>query len=250
MKLSEKILALLFLKEKYKNVSLSDGFSYRDFYNLFPEKSKETIRSSLSFLFKRKKIEKIIGKERVRFKISIAGEEGIILKIPAFKKGMIERDEFLRILIFDIPEKRRKWRDNLRERLKETGFFKIQNSLYFSPFKDSEKILDFIKTFKLENFVIFLKVKKEENSGFEKKISIFSDIFDTKKIYQEFLFNRERLHKLLKQKRSSEKKIRQLWQKTKELLFIYLDKSYRLFEEDNLTPFLSVTEDYLKKCRD
>lgn len=43
-------------------------------------------------------------------------------------------DGFISIVVFDIPESQRKFRDEIRRLLKEIGFIQIQKSVWISPF--------------------------------------------------------------------------------------------------------------------
>lgn len=54
-------------------------------------------------------------------------------------------DQKWRIVMFDIWERRRKVRDELRETLKEIGFVKVQNSAWAYPYP-CEKLLVFLQT--------------------------------------------------------------------------------------------------------
>lgn len=55
-----------------------------------------------------------------------------------------EWDKKWRIIIFDIPNKRKNARDILRFRLKSMGCIQIQKSVYVFPF-DCKEVIDFIK---------------------------------------------------------------------------------------------------------
>lgn len=54
-------------------------------------------------------------------------------------------DQKWRIIMFDVWERRRKVRDELREILKEVGFIKVQNSAWAYPYP-CEKLLVFLRT--------------------------------------------------------------------------------------------------------
>ncbi len=122
-----------------------------------------------------KYVEKVIGpsprlKRRVSQKYSELIAQGIFRRtngqsgprIELTEKGMkiaeelAEREEVRpkvqkkwdqkwRIIMFDIWERRRKVRDELREILKEIGFVKVQNSAWAYPYP-CEKLLVFLRT--------------------------------------------------------------------------------------------------------
>jgi len=69
-------------------------------------------------------------------------------------------DKKWRIVIFDIPEKRRLARDLLRAKLKELEFIKLQKSVFVAPYpcqKEIEFIIDF---YKIKPYVIFIITKE------------------------------------------------------------------------------------------
>ena len=87
--------------------------------------------------------------------------DGIDLK----KINIIENkkwDNKWRVVIFDIPQKRRIARDLLRDRLKEFGFKQIQASVWTYPY-ECESIVALIKTsFELGDEVIYMIVESIE----------------------------------------------------------------------------------------
>jgi len=63
------------------------------------------------------------------------------------------------IVVFDIPEKKRRQRNILRSFLKRKGFFKLQNSVFISPYADFED-LNFVRyEFGIEKYVNFFIAK-------------------------------------------------------------------------------------------
>lgn len=54
-------------------------------------------------------------------------------------------DKKWRIVIFDIPEKRRRTRDEVRRLLTSVGFYRLQNSVWVYPY-DFEDIIGLLKT--------------------------------------------------------------------------------------------------------
>ena len=64
------------------------------------------------------------------------------IKIQPMKKW----DRKWRFILFDIPESRKKARDALSLKLKTAGFYKLQKSVFVSPF-DCRKEIDFIIEF-------------------------------------------------------------------------------------------------------
>lgn len=63
-----------------------------------------------------------------------------------------------RMVIFDIPEKKKKAREALRDKLKNLGFKELQKSVFVFPFECEDEI-DFVtEVFEIRNHVRFLRV--------------------------------------------------------------------------------------------
>ena len=83
------------------------------------------------------------------------------LKIPQPKTW----DKKWRIVIFDIPEKKRKARDVLRMKLKGLGFYEFQKSVWIFPF-DCKDIVDFIiEYFEIRKYIRYLVVESLTNEA-------------------------------------------------------------------------------------
>ena len=68
-----------------------------------------------------------------------------------FKKDQC--DQKWRVLIFDIPEKLRRGRDTLRDKLKELGFYELQKSVFVFPHDCQNEIEFIIEFFNLRKYV-------------------------------------------------------------------------------------------------
>ncbi|MFA5773192.1 MAG: hypothetical protein WC908_00770 [Candidatus Paceibacterota bacterium] len=72
-------------------------------------------------------------------------------------------DKKWRIVIFDIPQKRRLQRDNLRFTLKQIGFIKLQHSVWVYPY-DCEDLITLLKLdFKIGREILYIIADKIEN---------------------------------------------------------------------------------------
>lgn len=77
------------------------------------------------------------------------------LKVSAPKKW----DGFWRIVIFDIPN-RHKWaREGFREKLRETGFYPLQESVFAVPYSCKKEVLFLISVFNLSSYVRLIKTQ-------------------------------------------------------------------------------------------
>jgi len=79
-------------------------------------------------------------------------------------------DGYWRIVIFDIPEKRRGGREALRDKLKQLGFYQLQKSCFVHPF-DCKSEIDFVsELFEVSPYVNFILAKEIEGQVVLKKI--------------------------------------------------------------------------------
>lgn len=74
-----------------------------------------------------------------------------------------------RIVIFDIPEKDRVFRDILREHLYALNFFKLQKSVFVSPHPFEKPILDLVALYSAEPYVRVVTATKIDNESKLKK---------------------------------------------------------------------------------
>jgi len=72
-------------------------------------------------------------------------------------------DKLWRVVIFDIPEEKRRARDVLRERLKKLGFLELQKSVFIFPYKCKDEIEFVVEIFEIRKYVRYLVVKEITN---------------------------------------------------------------------------------------
>ena len=75
-----------------------------------------------------------------------------------------------RMVAFDIPEKKRKGRNALRQKLRKIGFCELQKSVLIAPYECKEEIISLVKFFKLEKYVRFGVLDYVDNEEYIKKI--------------------------------------------------------------------------------
>ena len=110
------------------------------------------------------KFEKRNGKSYAR--ITDAGQKALSLEQQkaALHNGKKRRwDKRWRVIIFDIPERRRKVRDRLRIIMRELGFARLQDSVWVYPY-DCEDLMALLKAdLKIGAAVLYMVVEHIEN---------------------------------------------------------------------------------------
>lgn len=104
------------------------------------------------------------GKSYAR--ITSAGREALLFeeqKVSLHDKKKRRWDKRWRIIIFDIPERRRKVRDRLRMTMRELGFARLQDSVWVYPY-DCEDLIALLKAhLKIGAAVLYMVVEHIEN---------------------------------------------------------------------------------------
>lgn len=67
-------------------------------------------------------------------------------------------DHQWRVIIFDIPETLKKWREYLRQDLKRLGFVALQESVYITPYPVTEELDEILKEWNLRKYFRYLTV--------------------------------------------------------------------------------------------
>lgn len=80
------------------------------------------------------------------------------LHLEKIKKGKWDRR--WRIVVFDIPEKMKKWRNYIRHDLKELGFEPLQESVYITPYPVTSELDEKLKVWGLRKYFRYITVSE------------------------------------------------------------------------------------------
>lgn len=105
-------------------------------------------------------IEKVIRRGEPVFRITSQGGVKLRHSVPLAKRIGEKWDGKWRMVIFDIPEKEKRKRDELRRKLKDLGFACWQKSVYISPFDVASDLAEYLSVNDLADFAIALEAKK------------------------------------------------------------------------------------------
>ena len=127
--------------------------SYRYKYGI-PNLKKASVAQALKRLRENGLVD-FIDDEKLLVRLTDQGREKAVL--AKIKLGDQKWDGKWRLVIFDIPEKRRTVRDLLRSKLKQWDFIHLQQSVWASK-KDCTKVLrDFVKSVGIEDWVMVIE---------------------------------------------------------------------------------------------
>jgi phenylacetic acid degradation operon negative regulatory protein len=138
-----------------------ENFSFYSSRHPYLAKSrKETVYSTVSRLLSVGEIEKIVKGDKIYLRLTSKGFNKLKEDVPLFKYSRQKWDGYWRMVIFDIPEEKRVFRDVLRQKLVSLGLAKWQRSIYITPFPLEEEINQFLKTKNIFGFAFCLKAKR------------------------------------------------------------------------------------------
>lgn len=156
-------------------VALGMSSSPRQYFRTFRKIRKEwnkidqrNFNRSMKTLSKEKLIEeKILSDGSFRLVLTKNGKEqakklNLLGSRIDFKKPK-KWDGKWRIVIFDIPEKDRIFRNILREHLCKLEFFKLQHSVFVSPYPFENAILELTRLYSAQAYVRVITAMKIDN---------------------------------------------------------------------------------------
>lgn len=132
---------------------------------------KKLDRSSLKHAIRSLYVSKLVGwiekqDGSVELTLTDKGKKKVLVFNPdTFKITKPKKwDKKWRLIVFDIPEKRRAVRDILRSHLRQLGFYELQKSVFVHPYPCKD-IFDFLVEFySIRNHVRFISAEDLDNS--------------------------------------------------------------------------------------
>lgn len=144
--LTKTILILAGISILVPALAVSPGLGYllkpflkhKDYY---PSEIERTVHR----LHKQKLISYDERGGKIKITLTKDGKRKVLsYKIEEMKLKKGKWDGWWRVIVFDIPEKKKKARDILRDKMKEIGFYQLQRSVLVTPW-ECENEIDFIK---------------------------------------------------------------------------------------------------------
>jgi len=150
------LLTLGFLGDTFEE--MRDPFSQEQgsllLYGGVPERWKRhNFERAVKRMLKTGDIEKVLSHGKPVLKLTSVGREKWSREFPLFELSQKRWDRWWRMVAFDIPDKFKGRRASLREKLKEFGMGKLQESLYITPYDFGEDLQEFIENHDLSEYV-------------------------------------------------------------------------------------------------
>jgi CRISPR-associated endonuclease Cas2 len=119
------------------------------------KKFYNTLRS-----LKQKGFVKEISKSGQRFfSLTSKGELELLVRKAGLEKPKVWDNQW-RIIIFDIPEDCREYRDRLRWLLRKNDFFKLQQSVFVSPYPLNREAISYLKQSGLIDYIRIIRANE------------------------------------------------------------------------------------------
>ncbi|MBI2086638.1 MAG: CRISPR-associated endonuclease Cas2 [Candidatus Zambryskibacteria bacterium] len=166
-KIQKKILLLL-LAGLSLSMSRSPKHHFRvikDLQKEWREIDKKTLETTIASLYKSKLVDEKENKDgTITFILSHEGKHAALTyDLDNLTIARHLWDEKWRIIIFDIPEKKKSVREALRHHLKKLGFKKLQHSVFVLPFKCRSEIEYLIEFHNVRRFVRYIEANHIDN---------------------------------------------------------------------------------------
>lgn len=131
----------------------------------FKNTDKRKIAQALAYLKKNRLI--ILKEKDNKIIVELTGQGKRKIKEYQFEDLKIEKpktwDKKWRIVIFDIPEKLRRGRDALRDKLNNLGFYELQKSVWVYPYPCENEIQLIAEIFEVTLYINIVIAEKISN---------------------------------------------------------------------------------------
>ncbi len=169
----QKILLLLLAGVAF-GYSYTPGRQWRvlkEFSREWKRINQYKLRSEINNLYKSKMVKK---KRNLNgsYNITLTDKGKMKAMVDYFKELKIDSrkwDGKWRLVVFDIPEKIRKGRRALREKIKELGFYELQKSVWIFPYECKDEIEFIVGFFNLRGYVRFGTLESIDDEIYLKK---------------------------------------------------------------------------------
>lgn len=155
-------LILLALEKSVDGYCRVEDFAYHHYrYHYgYPEIKKASLAQALKRLREKGLID-FVDDEKLEYRLTDSGKQKAIWE--SIKMDDKKWDGKWRVVVFDVPEKRRQARNLLRGSLKKWGFKKWQQSVWATKKNCTKPLREFIESVGIKDWVMVLE---SDNVGF------------------------------------------------------------------------------------
>lgn len=125
----------------------------------YPKRNKKTIYDTIFRLEEQGYLRKLEERGKKRYIATLKGKAKILSYLKKDKKW----DGKWRIVVFDIPETKKKMRNYFRGKLFELGFRKLQESVWISPYNIADIVEELIEICHAKPYIHYLLVEELDN---------------------------------------------------------------------------------------
>ena len=123
--------------------------------------SKKKFNGLLNRMDREGYLQRVLVDGKVHFRLTGAGKRLLVKTWPVLRTRKDTWDGFWRVIIFDVKEKDRKSRDDLRKKLVKMGLGRLQNSTYITPYDFDKSFLDWLKARGMQDKVMMMECKQK-----------------------------------------------------------------------------------------
>jgi len=127
-----------------------------------------------------------LEKKKTYFKITQKGINRLKRKIPIYEKNR-PWDGIIYLITYDIPEKRRRKRDYLRDFIEKLGCALLQRSVYLTPYNPKKLISNFVKENKVAGLVLVSELREGSYIGGKPIDQALRKIYNLDKLYHQYV---------------------------------------------------------------
>lgn len=135
--------------------------------------NRKVIWSTLERLFQKGLIKKTKTKEGINFSITVSGKKALPEDPGYIPKPDRAWNQKWHLVIFDLPENKRKEKETFLSKLKQTGFAKMQDSTYLSVHNFQDETKKLAKSLGISDYVRVMLVEDlgiEDQRKFAEKV--------------------------------------------------------------------------------
>lgn len=132
----------------------------------YPRPKKQVIYNTINRLKTEGYLEEVEYRGRKRYRTTLKGKAKILAYLKKDKKW----DGKWRIVIFDVPEEKKKMRNFFREKLGELGFCQLQKSVWICPYNTANVVEELIELCQAKSYVHYLLVEELDNKAILMKL--------------------------------------------------------------------------------